>query len=193
MSLPPANLDLRIPQIRSITETIYTLLFSSFTTISKLTSIYNSIATGSNDKNLKDDVAWLKESIDKDIEKLNALQNHLQFLRADETITTPSELIQTFNEITDFAQMILLDDLITTLKGISTVTDELVIDGISLKDVVIRLQKFAISLKLTTEPIKKYKDQDQVTSAELSEVEKVVQSRALDLSKRIQELKEVVN
>lgn len=192
MSLPPANSDPRILQIRSITQLIYPPLFSSFQIISKLTSTYNQIAASSEDKILKDDIAWLKESIDKDIEKLTPLQSHLQFLNAQETITTPAELLKVFNEITDFTQLILLDDLITTLKGIESVNDSLVVRGIPLKDVILRLQKFSISLKLSTEPVKKLQG-DEVTGEGLQKVDKIVGDRIHDLKKRLTDLQQVTD
>lgn len=194
MSLPPANSDPRVYQIRLTTQNLYSLLFNSFQTISNLTSTYNQIATASTNKVLKDDIAWLKESIDKDIEKLNALQKHLQFLNAQETITTPGELLKVFNEITDFAQLILLDDLITTLEGIGSVIteDELMIDGAGLKDVVILLKKFSISLKLAVDPLKKLKD-EEVSVIQLEKSEVIITERVEDLKKRVTELENIIN
>ncbi len=194
MSLPPANSDPRVYQIRLTTQNLYSLLFNSFQTISNLTSTYNQIATASTNKVLKDDIAWLKESIDKDIEKLNALQKHLQFLNAQETITTPGELLKVFNEITDFAQLILLDDLITTLEGIGSVIteDELMIDGVGLKDVVILLKKFSISLKLAVDPLKKLKD-EEVSVIQLEKSEVIITERVEDLKKRVTELENIIN
>lgn len=194
MSLSPANSDPRVYQIRLTTQNLYSLLFNSFQTISNLTSTYNQIATASTNKVLKDDIAWLKESIDKDIEKLNALQKHLQFLNAQETITTPGELLKVFNEITDFAQLILLDDLITTLEGIGSVIteDELMIDGVGLKDVVILLKKFSISLKLAVDPLKKLKD-EEVSVIQLEKSEVIITERVEDLKKRVTELENIIN
>ncbi|CAM9010443.1 unnamed protein product [Wickerhamomyces anomalus] len=194
MSLPPANSDPRVYQIRLTTQNLYSLLFNSFQTISNLASTYNQIATASTNKVLKDDIAWLKESIDKDIEKLNALQKHLQFLNAQETITTPGELLKVFNEITDFAQLILLDDLITTLEGIGSVIteDELMIDGVGLKDVVILLKKFSISLKLAVDPLKKLKD-EEVSVIQLEKSEVIITERVEDLKKRVTELENIMN
>lgn len=194
MSLPPANSDPRVYQIRLTTQNLYSLLFNSFQTISNLTSTYNQIATASTNKVLKDDIAWLKESIDKDIEKLNALQKHLQFLNAQETITTPGELLKVFNEITDFAQLILLDDLITTLEGIGSVIteDELMIDGVGLKKVVILLKKFSISLKLAVDPLKKLKD-EEVSVIQLEKSEVIITERVEDLKKRVTELENIIN
>ncbi|ODQ59754.1 hypothetical protein WICANDRAFT_62340 [Wickerhamomyces anomalus NRRL Y-366-8] len=194
MSLPPANSDPRVYQIRLTTQNLYSLLFNSFQTISNLASTYNQIATASTNKVLKDDIAWLKESIDKDIEKLNALQKHLQFLNAQETITTPGELLKVFNEITDFAQLILLDDLITTLEGIGSVIteDELMIDGVGLKDVVILLKKFSISLKLAVDPLKKLKD-EEVSVIQLEKSEVIITERVEDLKKRVTELENIIN
>lgn len=194
MSLPPANSDPRVYQIRLTTQNLYSLLFNSFQTISNLTSTYNQIATASTNKVLKDDIAWLKESIDKDIEKLNALQKHLQFLNAQETITTPGELLKVSNEITDFAQLILLDDLITTLEGIGSVIteDELMIDGVGLKDVVILLKKFSISLKLAVDPLKKLKD-EEVSVIQLEKSEVIITERVEDLKKRVTELENIIN
>lgn len=194
MSLPPANSDPRVYQIRLTTQNLYSLLFNSFQTISNLTSTYNQIATASTNKVLKDDITWLKESIDKDIEKLHALQKHLQFLNAQETITTPGELLKVFNEITDFAQLILLDDLITTLEGIGSVIteDELMIDGMGLKKVVILLKKFSISLKLAVDPLKKLKD-EEVSVIQLEKSEVIVTERVEDLKKRVTELENIIN
>ncbi|CCH40570.1 hypothetical protein BN7_103 [Wickerhamomyces ciferrii] len=201
--LPPSNSDPGIDILRAITLEIYPLIFNSFKFITLITSNYSKLSSKLTHKTLRDDIQWIKESMDQDILKLNNLQNHLNFINSQETITNKNEILTVFNEITDFAQLILLDDLITTLEGISTTLtpqdiDILKINELTMNDIVSILKRFSISLKITCDPLKLI-ERNTITTEDISiplsklkNIIDTVEERKIVLQQKFEDLKKVV-
>jgi hypothetical protein len=159
------------------------------------------VSTSSN-STLIDDISWASDSLKSDSEKLFKIQTHIQFLNAEETFTTKNEMIKVFKEFSSFVDLILLGDLVTTLKGVAgTLTNEeknlYKLEGTTLEEIVKDVQKFGVALNLTGAPIKQIETSELDHEIPLSyeaiqQLKNDVETRAVFLSNSVTSLKNLV-
>lgn len=156
--LPPSTPQIDLLRVKA--KPLRRELFHNFLPI--LTQYLNSFNHSQSIKSLKEtnellkeDLDWCIESFNKDNEELNKLQDHLEFLNADETQVTQSEIIKEFNEFIGFITGHLLDNLLMVFGGVKdSVKDENVKNFI--EESMVALRKVTISLKLLASSFAKH-------------------------------------
>lgn len=201
MSLPPANLDPNIPVLRHVLSNIYVNAFDAFPYLRTILDELQTLASSSGSKNLKDDISWARESLEGDSEKLFKIQSHIKFLQAEETFTTKNEMIKVFKEFVNFVQMILLDDLITTLKGVATTmtnqeNDHIKLNNRTLDEIVKVIQRFSVALKLSSSPVLEIETNDlggeiTLSNATITQLQNQLELRSKTLTETVEALRQV--
>lgn len=202
MSLPPTNIDISIPLLRTALQSLYASTFDAFPYLKSITDDLNTTVSKSTNKSLKDDVGWACQSLSSDCEKLYKIKSHVQFLNAEETFTTKNEIIKVFQEFASFVQMILLDDLLTTLKGVAgTMTQqekvEFALKGHTIDDIVKEIQKFSVAFNIAAMPLKQIETntlEQEITlsHATVKQIQEQLLTRSEIVTKTVSSLKNLL-
>ncbi|KAH3682829.1 hypothetical protein WICPIJ_006204 [Wickerhamomyces pijperi] len=156
--LPPSTPQIEL--LRAKSKPLKKELFSNFLPIlSQYLQSFNhgNSITEIKSKNelIKEDIDWGVESFNKDYQELNKLQDHLEFLNAEETIVTDDEIIQEFNEFIGFINGHLLDNLVMIFSGVKDgVEDQQV--KVFLETSINSLKKITVTLKLLASSFAKH-------------------------------------
>jgi hypothetical protein len=199
MSLPPANSDISIPVLREALQSVYSATFNAFPYMRSIMDQLVELVSTSTNSTLIGDISWASDSLKSDSEKLFKIQTHIQFLNAEETFTTKNEMIKVFKEFSSFVDLILLGDLVTTLKGVAgTLTNEekklYKIEGRTLEEIVQDVQKFGVALDLTGAPIKQIETNEldheiPLSHEAIQQLKNDVETRSVLLSNAVTSLK----